>query len=315
MGFGCGSVGGLMVRGTAADQEHAVARALELGISYFDTAPSYGSGASETNLGRVLSRLRPTIVLGTKFHVAAQPAAEIGAAIAASLEASLRRLGRDYVDLLQLHNPIAESGAGALPPELVVEHVVPALLRLQAQGKFGFAGFTSIGETSALRRVIGQAGLSTAQMPYNLLNPSAGRGVAAGYPAQDYGDVLGQAQEAGLGIIGIRVLAGGALSASEARHPLGSANVTPIGSGTDYRTDVRRAQAFAALAREAGMAGPTELAIRFAISHPAMSTAMVGLSTLEQLEFAAAAAQRGRLPDAVLQRIAAVQDGFVGEPR
>ena len=105
LGFGGGAVGGLMVRGDARDQERAVARALELGITYFDTAPSYGDGASETNLGRVLRRLRPELVLGTKFHV--EPDAPVADSIAASLEASLRRLGREQVDLLQLHNPIA----------------------------------------------------------------------------------------------------------------------------------------------------------------------------------------------------------------
>ena len=66
LGFGCGNVGGLMIRGTPADQERAVARAVELGVNYFDTAPSYGDGESERNLGRVL-RTRPAPVLvGTK---------------------------------------------------------------------------------------------------------------------------------------------------------------------------------------------------------------------------------------------------------
>ena len=54
LGFGCGAVGGLMVRGAAADQERAIGRALDAGINYFDTAVQYGNGASETNLGRAL---------------------------------------------------------------------------------------------------------------------------------------------------------------------------------------------------------------------------------------------------------------------
>jgi aryl-alcohol dehydrogenase-like predicted oxidoreductase len=54
LGFGCGAVGGLMVRGSPADQERAVARATELGIDYFDTAAMYGNGESERNLGRVI---------------------------------------------------------------------------------------------------------------------------------------------------------------------------------------------------------------------------------------------------------------------
>src|SRR5246500_937197 len=87
LGFGCGAVGGLMIRGSAADQERAVARAIELGINYFDTAPLYGNGASERNLGRVLNRLKPDVAVGTKVLLAAPEASRIGEAVTRSLEA------------------------------------------------------------------------------------------------------------------------------------------------------------------------------------------------------------------------------------
>ena len=96
LGFGCGAVGGLMVRGDAGDQERAVARALELGINYFDTAAMYGNGESERNLGRVLKSLKPEIYVGTKVRVPGRrDAAGSAAAIAASMEASLQRLQLD----------------------------------------------------------------------------------------------------------------------------------------------------------------------------------------------------------------------------
>ena len=104
LGFGCGAVGGLMVRGTAADQERAVARALALGINYFDTAPIYGNGESEKNLGRVLKTLRPSVVVGTKVRIPDEARGRAAQAVTASLEASLGRLGLERVDLLQLHN-------------------------------------------------------------------------------------------------------------------------------------------------------------------------------------------------------------------
>jgi len=69
LGFGCGAVGGLMVRGSPADQERAVARAIELGINYFDTAAMYGNGESERNLGRVMKSLKPDIHVGTKVRI------------------------------------------------------------------------------------------------------------------------------------------------------------------------------------------------------------------------------------------------------
>src|SRR6059036_2765554 len=107
LGFGCGNVGGLLIRGTPAERERAVARAVDLGINYFDTAPLYGDGQSEQNLGRVLKVLRPDVVVGTKFRIQPAERGRIADALAASLEASLRRLGLDRVDLLQLHNPIS----------------------------------------------------------------------------------------------------------------------------------------------------------------------------------------------------------------
>src|ERR1700682_1258754 len=69
LGFGCGAVGGLMVRGSSSEQERAVARALELGINFFDTAPEYGDGESERNIGRILKKLRSNAFIGTKVSL------------------------------------------------------------------------------------------------------------------------------------------------------------------------------------------------------------------------------------------------------
>src|SRR5207247_8635117 len=75
-GFGCGAGGGVMVRGDARDQERAVARAIEAGVNYFDTAVQYGNGESEKNLGRVLQSLKPpNVVVGTKVRL---PSADFG---------------------------------------------------------------------------------------------------------------------------------------------------------------------------------------------------------------------------------------------
>src|SRR5215218_9170437 len=101
LGFGCGAVGGLMVKGDPADQERAVWQALELGINYFDTAQMYGNGESEKNLGRVFKALKPDAYVGTKVRLPPTEPGRIGEAIAASLEASLKRLQREQVDLFQ----------------------------------------------------------------------------------------------------------------------------------------------------------------------------------------------------------------------
>src|ERR671923_342919 len=86
LGFGCGAVGGLMVRGAPADQERAVARALEVGVNYFDTAVQYGDGESEKNLGRVLQTLKPAnAVVGTKVRVPLGDYGRIADVVTASL--------------------------------------------------------------------------------------------------------------------------------------------------------------------------------------------------------------------------------------
>ena len=73
LGFGCGAVGGLMVRGNPRDQERTVARAIVSGVSYFDTAVQYGNGESEQNLGRILQQLKPAnVAVGTKVRLAPQ---------------------------------------------------------------------------------------------------------------------------------------------------------------------------------------------------------------------------------------------------
>src|SRR5205814_6030331 len=81
LGFGCGNVGGLMIRGSAAERERAVARAVELGVNYFDTAPSYGDGQSEQNLGAALRSRRATVYVGTKFRLDAADLRDVRRAI------------------------------------------------------------------------------------------------------------------------------------------------------------------------------------------------------------------------------------------
>jgi L-galactose dehydrogenase/L-glyceraldehyde 3-phosphate reductase len=311
--FGCGAVGGLMTRGSPADQERAVARALEVGVNHFDTAPAYGDGASEENLGRVLGVLKPDVIVSTKVRLPLN--ADLGAAVAASLEASLKRLKRDHVDVFQLHNTIGAPGEGMLGSDVVLGEVVPALARAREQGKTRFIGFTAIGETAALHALIASGAFDTAQVPYNALNPSPGEPIAAAYPAQDYGRILDLAAQQGVGTIGIRVLAGGALSGREERNPLGLASVDPIGSGKSYAADVARARRLEPMLREGHAGSLTEMAVRFAIANAKLSTTEIGLANMDELNAAIAAIQKGPLSETALARLRQLQAGFLGEPR
>src|SRR5262249_28968861 len=137
LGFGCGAVGGLMVRGNPADQERAVACALDAGINYFDTAVQYGDGESEKNLGRVLKALKPAdVFVGTKVRLKSADFSRIAEAVATSLEGSLQRLGREQVDIFHLHNAVTDNGGGGKPAVWQVpEDLWPALSRSATAGQ------------------------------------------------------------------------------------------------------------------------------------------------------------------------------------
>ncbi len=304
LGFGAGAVGGLMTKGAAADQERAIARAVDQGINYIDTASLYGNGESERNLGRVLKALKPNIVLGTKFRLKAADRGRVAAFVAQSMDESLKRLQRDHVDLFQLHNPlVARDADDHMDIDIALNEVVPALQALVKAGKTRFVGFSGVGETPALLKAVESKGFDTMQVVYNALNPSAGGAMPKGAPGQDYGRVLERTRAIDMGTIVIRALAGGALSGTTERHPLAMQVVDPIGSAPDFSGDVARAKTLEPLVRESGSSTLAEMAQRFVISNAAVTTMLVGYSTLDQLDQALAAVAKGPLPAGILQKI------------
>src|SRR6266568_5020763 len=269
LGFGCGAVGGFMVRGDPADQERVIARAIAAGVNYFDTAVQYGDGESEKNLGRGLQKLKPaSVAVGTKVRLPSGDFGRIADAVAKSLEGSLARLRLDRIDTFHLHNAITETGGGeSLSVRQVLSDVVPAFERLRQQGKTRFLGLTAIGDTAALRQVIDARAFDSAQVVYNMLNPSAAVGLPGNYPAQDYGRLFDRTCAAGVGVVAIRVVAGGALSGSAERHPIASPPPEPIGSAMSYAADLARARRLVPLVKEGYAENLTEAATRFALGH------------------------------------------------
>ena len=311
--FGCGAVGGLMTKGSEADQDRAIAWARDNGINHFDTAPSYGNTASETNLGRALGRNRDGIIVSTKVGVTEDDQGDLAMAIRSSLEASLSRLRQDHVDIFQLHNTLEDPSdkRGNISADQVLNEIVPTFEKLRDEGKTRFLGFTAKGDTDALHRLIDFGCFDSAQIFYNMLVPSAGETVATSYPAQDYRQLLSAANRHGVGSIGVRVLAGGALSGTETRHPLGIQNVTPIGASHDYATDVRRALLFQPLIDSGHAATLPELAVRYVISNPELSTVEIGIATHGEFEHAVNAVNKGPLSPDTLSAIKSLQTEFI----
>src|SRR5262249_840350 len=127
---------------------------------------------------------------------------------------------------------------------------------------------------------------------------------------------------AGVGVVGIRVLAGGALSGSAERHPIASPPPEPIGSAMSYDADIVPARRLMAPGEEGFAAGLTDAAPRVRPCHPAVGvadggrgTSLVGMARRQQFDDALAAVQKGPLPPAALERLSALQQAFAGEPR
>ena len=311
--FGCGNVGGLMIRGDHRQQVEAVARAMELGINYFDTAPSYGDGQSETNLGRVLKELAADVYVGTKFRVTTHEPGRIKGNVIASVDESLSRMQRDQVDLMQMHNHVAATAeGGSVTPEEALDEVVDALRELRDQGKIRFFGMTAVGETVPLHRIIESGMLNSVQSVYNLVNPSAGTSVPSGFDMPDYGNLIGLASANGMGVLVIRVLAAGALSGAATRHPVAVPTVAPIGSSRDYSQDQARADGFRFLEQEGYVGSLVEASLRFVLGNAGVSSVLVGYSSLEHLEQAVEYVAKGSLPAEAMARLSEVWAGFTG---
>jgi aryl-alcohol dehydrogenase-like predicted oxidoreductase len=311
LGFGCGAVGGLMVRGDADEQRRAVSRALDAGITYFDTAAQYGEGRSEENLGRVMRELDawPRALVGTKVRLQPADLASPEAAIRVSLEASLRRLGRSDVHVFHLHNPIAlmvtASEGGLLDLDTALGPVARGLQAVRDAGLAQHIGFTGLGDSAALREVVRSEPYETVQAYFNALNPSAGF-TGYGKGQQDFEGLIDSAALAGRAVIVIRVLAAGAAAAEPTRETNAGDPGRGLVAGASYATDLEHGDRLRSLARALGLESAVELSLRFGLSKPGVSTVLVGYSTLGQLEEAIRFANRGPLSDDAIGEVLAL---------
>jgi aryl-alcohol dehydrogenase-like predicted oxidoreductase len=304
LGFGCGNVGGLMIRGAFEDQVAAAGRAMDAGITYFDTAAMYGNGRSEENLGRVLNELDAwgRVTVGTKIFLAPEDLGHPQTSVRRRMVEGLKRLDHDSVDLVQLHNNIATASDERRIAIDRLPAVAEAMRGLVREGLVRHAGFTGLGETASVHAAVRDGLFETVQSYVNALNPSAAfAGVSGG--SQDFDGLIDKAAARGMGVIAIRVMAAGALIGTSERPPLASPQAGDLVPGSEYDRDVVRAQRLATLARDLGLESPFELSFRFAMSRPGVSTALVGYSDLRQLEDSIRWAERGPLGDDVVRRI------------
>jgi hypothetical protein len=176
----------------------AVRRAAELGVTFFDTAPGYGGGRSETVMGAALEPVRDHVLVATKFHARD---GETAADWDASLRASLARLRTDHVDLLQVHgNTWSDEAAGR-----VLGDVAPWLDQVRAKGLARFAGITAETPTGGLERLIRSGSFDVLQVAYNAIYQGA-----CDYQREPFG-VIPLARARGMGVLTMRTTTSGVL--------------------------------------------------------------------------------------------------------
>ena len=298
--LGGGYVGGVLINPEDDTRLEALQRAVAAGCNWVDTAADYGKGESERALGRLLPDVGPRPHLSTKVRLDTGRLGDILGDIRRSLDESLARLKVDRVELFQLHNPIApRTGDGRLSPYHAL-HAADAFDRLRGEGLFDWFGLTALGEAGQIVEVLDSGRYDTAQVYYNMLNPSAGRSMPEGWTGQDFGGVVEACAAREMGIMNIRVLAGGALTGAE---PHGREVI--VTSDADVAGEYERARK---VLRRLGDAfgSPAQTAIRYALANPDLSTIVVGLASLAQLDEALEAFAAGPLPPDALDEIEAV---------
>ena len=292
--FGCGNVGGLMIHTDDDTMHGAIAGALEAGITWFDTAGSYGQGKSEENLGRLLEgfHIRPRI--STKVRLQPDDLGDIPGEIERHAEASLERLRRDRVELLQFHNGIeAEASERSLTWDQVAGAggAIEALEKLRDQGLTKWIGFTALGDNGLCQDLIRTGRVDTAQVYYNMLNPSAGAASGNMPAGQPFYGLLDACAEMDVGVIAIRALAAGVLATKE-RH----GREVIITDDTDLAIEESRAGAMMTpLGTKYGTWAQT--ALRFALSENRISCVDFAPGELTHLEEAIAAVELGPMEE------------------
>lgn len=279
--FGAGPVSGLMTGTDANAQREVVSAAIDAGINWFDTAPGYGAGSSEANLGRALSEINPPqpIHIATKVRIPLDSTESIGDTVRRSVEESLQRLQVRSVTLLQLHNGItAERGdepASITPADILSrDGVADTFDRLRDEGLIRHSGLTGTGLPAAMKEVIRSGRFDTVQTPYNALNPSAGEASPVQSGDTNYGNILADCEEMRMGAFAIRVFAAGALLG---QVPSAHTLKTPYFPLDLYQRDAARAEQLRGELRDGE--SMTEFALRFVLSHSAASSAIIGFGS------------------------------------
>lgn len=311
LGAGCWAYGGGSYWGeqNQADVDAVVHRALELGINYFDTAEAYNEGRSEESLGKAIRGLtREQLIVGTKVS----PSNCYPQTLVEHCEASLRRLGTDYIDLYMIHWPIhphsirhftQDQAIIDRPPRIA--EALDTLKKLRQQGKVRHVGVSNFAQPRLEEALRLYPDLVANELPYSLLT----RAIEL--------EIIPFCQAQGVGVIGYMTLLQGLLAniyrtldevppyQRRTRHfDCRRCELTRHGEdGAEAETNATLAE-IRAIARDCGRTMP-ELAIQWALAGAGITCALVGARNTKELEQNVQAAAQP-LPAELLTQLNAV---------
>ncbi len=291
VGFGGWSIGGRDY-GPTYDRESvaAIRRALDLGVTFFDTSDMYGDGRSERLFGEALAGLAGTVVVATKggYDVARGMVKDFSRAhLESAVAASLKRLKVEVIDLYQLHNPSADLLKAADLFEIVEGFQRRGLIR-----HYGI----SVGDMESVRLVLAHGTAATLQLVHNLLRPQILQTIAP------------EVERAGIGIIVRTPIEYGILS--------GKYRVGAHFHATDHRATRWTPEQFAALLRKVEsfqflvhgeVKTLADASVRYVLTSPLVSTVIPGIKSPTQIEEFVRASDPPYLSDEDLDRVAALQ--------
>jgi aryl-alcohol dehydrogenase-like predicted oxidoreductase len=308
--LGGGGIG--MVWGPTTDEEciETVKQAVTCGINIIDVAPVYGRGKAEEVVGKAWPDLTPKPLIATKVFVMPDERRDLAGAVRRSLEESLKRMGLGRVDVFQLHNQI-EPQEPVSPRRLTLREVtgpggvLEAMQRLKEEGLVRSLGFTGIARHDVVRELFADGRLDTVQLVTNILCSEGEMGAPGDAPFRNHLEMVRLAQEARVGVFGIRPFAAGSLTAAIDRalptdHPVAR--------------DFALAQQHLGFLSAATSSSLAFAAMRYALSIPGVSTVVTGAKNRTELAEAVAAAEAGPLPPALIERIAALQRTVLARP-
>ncbi len=275
IGLGCMGMSQSYGKADLAESERTLLRALELGVTFLDTANAYGAGHNESLIGRVLKARRKEFVLATKFGITISADGRRGvdgspAQVATRCDESLQRLQTDVIDLYYLHR---------LDPNVPIEDTVGAMAALVRAGKVRYLGLSEV-SAATLRRAHAVHPIAAVQSEYSL------------WTRDPEGHVLPACRELGIGFVPFSPLGRAMLTGRLSADVIDERDMRkdmPRFQGENFAANTRLVDALADVAKQKG-ATPGQLALAWLLAQPGTIAPIPGTKRVSYLEENVAAA-------------------------